>query len=561
MGRAKQQTRLSPSSGFACGHSLTKPTMFQENELGRHNLRSSSDVDASFDLVHGFDAFKVHIMGEVERRLALKEDSLWNRGQLEIERLQLEQQRMRKSIEAMQDRQAKHVSETHKIRGALFDVTAKFEVVVTEMREVLRAQRLRGSHFQEKASAGRLSPSPSAASTLASDEKEGLGGDQLRSVELVLGDSSDCSDVIVIGSSECSLDKLPERIAGKLEDGAVAEGTSGPVISTAQKEIPCVTPPRASSAMERLASGVVSISLASVLHSELDITCSGSVNRRMCETNSAASSQHSLPNGQVLQLAQTLEQGAATVATNDVKAAALISSSRRGHAVPCMPRLISDVVPACDGNSVAPLSHHHSDSQIFGIELVKEVGCSTLGVEVNQIDGISLRIEGIDEHGLIARHNLCQQNDSCRVHVDDCIVGVNGVRNDPRRMLHECKAKQRLSLLISRGMTGRQSYAETAPARGAQVLAACACDASEIAGERLCEITSSPQQTQLRCEAMDFVPSIAVGAPPGLSVCTLARAGVSDATSMVSKADMALAASWIREQSGTDEGVVRMLFR
>lgn len=537
--------------------------MLQDNELGRHNLRGSCGVDASFDFVHAFDAFKAHIMGEVEKTLALKEDFLWSRGQLEIERLQLEQQRMRQNIEAMQDRQAKHVSETHKIRGALFDVTAKFEVVLTEMREVLRAQR---SHFQEKASARRLSPSPSAASTLASDEKEGLGGDHLRSVELAVGDSSDCSDVVIIGSTECSLDKLPERIAGgNLAGVAVAERTSVPVISAIQNEMPCVTPLRVSSATESLESGsvpkpspTVLISLASVLHSESD-----------------ASSQHSLANGQLLQLAQNMEQRAATVATNDVKAAAIFSSSGWGHAVPGMARSVSDVVPTYDGSqhSVAPLSYHHSDSHVFGIELVKELGCVTLGVEVNQIDGISLRIEGIDEHGLVARHNLRQQSDSCRVHVDDCIVEVNGVRNDPRRMLHECKAKQRLSLLLSRGRPGGQSYAETTPASCAQALAASACDASEGARssdiyghrERLSEMTSSPQ---LRCDAPEFMPSaqkveapMVVGAPPGLSVCTLSRAAVSDATSIVSKPDMSLAASWTREHSGTDEGVVRMLFR
>merc|ERR1712232_916294 len=71
-----------------------------------------------------------------------------------------------------------------------------------------------------------------------------------------------------------------------------------------------------------------------------------------------------------------------------------------------------------------------------------------MGVDTDCVPNLS--IEGIDEHGLVETHNLRQDSDLHRALVGDRIVEVNGVRNDPDSMLHECKVKQRVVLLLMR---------------------------------------------------------------------------------------------------------------
>merc|ERR1719261_627669 len=110
-----------------------------------------------------FEALRNRLMSEIEAKLSQKEESLWRRGQVEIRKLQLETAQVTSCVSKLQERQATLVSENQKMRGALLEVTSKFELVVTEMREALRALP------QRSGEADLLSPSPSVASTSASD--------------------------------------------------------------------------------------------------------------------------------------------------------------------------------------------------------------------------------------------------------------------------------------------------------------------------------------------------------------------------------------------------------
>jgi hypothetical protein len=134
------------------------------------------------------------------------------------------------------------------------------------------------------------------------------------------------------------------------------------------------------------------------------------------------------------------------------------------------------------------------------VELVKEPGFVTLGVEVNT-EGPFLTVEGIDEHGLVGRHNMRQTSESLKVHVGDKIVEANGVSGDPSKMLQECKNRQRIVF----GIAAREAGEAPRPA----------------VDEHAEELVS-----QLRPEAQVFVPlahseasttvPAHVGIPPGL---------------------------------------------
>lgn len=187
------------------------------------------------------------------------------------------------------------------------------------------------------------------------------------------------------------------------------------------------------------------------------------------------------------------------------------------------------------------------------IELMKEPGFTTLGMEVNQLDDSSLRIESIDEHGLVGWHNARQESELSQILVGDCIVEVNGVRSEAGLMLHECKVKQHLSIVLSRdvmgiggmgwdtqGITGSRSHVSSADelAKGGSPVASTSLPLVVLgprllsSGHRADEQSatdvggagSSPSGGQLRPDAQVFVPSSAqkeaavpVFAPPGLA--------------------------------------------
>eukprot|EP00933_Yihiella_yeosuensis_P016815 TRINITY_DN14226_c0_g2_i4.p1 TRINITY_DN14226_c0_g2~~TRINITY_DN14226_c0_g2_i4.p1 ORF type:complete len:229 (-),score=70.83 TRINITY_DN14226_c0_g2_i4:28-714(-) len=85
------------------------------------------------------EALQAKIQGEIEAKLAQKEDSLWRRGQVEIKKLQQEQREVLQAVSTMQEQQAILVTENQLLRGHLAEVTGKFEEVVSKMRTVLRS--------------------------------------------------------------------------------------------------------------------------------------------------------------------------------------------------------------------------------------------------------------------------------------------------------------------------------------------------------------------------------------------------------------------------------------
>lgn len=133
----------------------------------------------------------------------------------------------------------------------------------------------------------------------------------------------------------------------------------------------------------------------------------------------------------------------------------------------------------------------------------------TLGIEVNQVDGVSLCVESIDEHGLVGRHNTLQDARSgSRVQVGDRVIEVNGIRQDPNLMLQECKARQRLSFVIARDSSRTQALRKGMS------------DAEdELQEDAPAQKPPSPVATKMRPEASVFVPASLVAqevhsAPP-----------------------------------------------
>eukprot|EP00971_Amphidinium_carterae_P191022 3790952-Amphidinium_carterae.1 len=106
----------------------------------------------------GFDALKSLLMKDFAAKLEEKEEELWRRGQVEMRKLQQEQQQMAARMVVMQDRETSLMAEMSTLRRALLDVTSKFEFVVKDMREVLRS-------MPQKSGGGM---SPSVLSTMAS---------------------------------------------------------------------------------------------------------------------------------------------------------------------------------------------------------------------------------------------------------------------------------------------------------------------------------------------------------------------------------------------------------
>jgi hypothetical protein len=200
------------------------------------------------------------------------------------------------------------------------------------------------------------------------------------------------------------------------------------------------------------------------------------------------------------------------------------------------------------GSGLAP-----RDSTLVKVEVVKEPGFTTLGIEVNEENGTALRVESIDEHGLVGRHNQQQESEDCKILVGDRIVEANGIRNDPNMILHECKVMQQLSFTLSRdqsrgglqvdgaagsttnvaGCWESSNLDETIAQPGGDVPTGAMCPRAELSLPSLhsalqCDGTpkvkeSTPQATRLRPEAQVFVPSAkkameepVMPVPPGL---------------------------------------------
>lgn len=433
------------------------------------------------------DALKKEIMVEIEAKLSQKDESLWRRGQVEIRRLQSEQQQINESIFNMQESQGQLVAENQKIRSALLEVTSKFEIVVKEMRLALRALPQNPRDSQD-------SPTPSVASTSASD----ING---------------------VNSGKRAVELTPESRVG-VEQAAAwpADQQAAPVWPTEPACWPAVPVPWVlpeAPGAEALADG------AGVV--EVSTFCTpprvgaGAGHAPECTASTAApGSSEAPPRGSpaVLSLASALPSSAPSA-----------SGLKRLQLAECLPGAAA--TPAATGSppgktrsaeslSATPAALAVPQPQapaaeraagVRTVELVKEVGFVTLGVEVNT-DGPFLTVESIDEHGLVGRHNMRQTSESLKVHVGDKIIETNGVSGDPNKMLLECKNRQRIVF----GIATKEAGEAPRPTPDEQ--------AEELV-------------SQLRPEAQVFVPlahseasttvPAHVGIPPGLQEATPAQ--------------------------------------
>jgi hypothetical protein len=428
------------------------------------------------------EMLKCGIMTEIEAKLAQKEEHLWKRGQVEIKRLQQDQQQVKDCLGKLQERQSSLLTENKALRGALVEVTSRFETVVKEMREVLRTLPQLGNGG---AALGGLpltsvqdrvlhpSPSPSAASTCIS---EALREDPTP------GSSNEPT------SSE---KRLPR------EAPASWQGSTGKTIAETQADLEdksqsFCTPPRNSNQSQD-----TSFDADSLSQEVWPRTTGSPAVLSLANSLPPASASSSTPNASSpgackrLQLAECLNAGQVTPTP---------------AAAPPLP----SSAPAETANSTTAGDAAASSTTRYdfvAVEINKEPGFQTLGIEVNQVDGISLRVEGIDDDGLVGRHNTQQEKLANRVQIDDRIIEVNGVRQDPNLMLQECKVRQRLSFIIARD---RNTSSQKAADAGATT--------EEAEGEQSSKQPPSPVESsrRLRPEASVFVPACAqeVQAPP-----------------------------------------------
>mmetsp|Transcript_75948 Transcript_75948/g.210879 ORF Transcript_75948/g.210879 Transcript_75948/m.210879 type:complete len:574 (+) Transcript_75948:59-1780(+) len=462
---------------------------------------------------------KAQIMQELEAKLAQKEDSLWRRGQVEIKRLQFEQQQVKIAVEKLQEKQTALTVDTQKIRCALIEVTDKFERVVLDMREVLRAlpqaqqQRFAEVTASVASTVARrtaASPSPSVASTSASDAIR--GSDLARWEPRSGGSSSACTDAALAGSvapssaerggicdrrRQC---RTPASALRREVESVVDEEESLPDIKK-----PCCSPdgkPTAQNAYKtfctppRATGGGGACGGSEDPMPGLSLTPSPAVLSLASVLPSSATPRQPSPGCKRVLLAQCLDQNEPELA--DGKDAE--------PATPPGRRMEQFMTPVGTGPSASPALQQPmgSDNDVVTVEVLKEPGFSTLGIEVNQIDEESLRVEGIDEHGLVARHNMRQEHEANRIWKGDRIIEVNSVRHDPTRMLHECKVKQRLVFVLRRGFADDVGADEGSPLP-----------------RRVMPEAHSPMPGRLRPDAQVFVPSSSqkeMRGPPGLDM-------------------------------------------
>lgn len=442
----------------------------EDNSASRNAL--ATDTTDAPDL----EALQEKIMVQIQHKLSQKEESLWRRGQVEIKRLQTQQKEVTATLSVMQERQENLVKENQKMRGALMEVTTKFEQVVKQMREVLRA--LPQAQQQEQA---RPSPSPSEASTAASGEAP--REEQVASrEEPTLASGLQAPVGWFAGSSQCGMDTPISMWHGSRGMPACGEESAVPPAlgaSCSDSEAKYFsTPPR-------VAAGAMP---ADDFLAQLPIPGSW---------GSAAA-----PSPAVLSLASAIPSSVAAPTTPSPSPGTAqrlhlaewlpdpTASSKQDVLMPTppLPTRQSEVPSVASGTAMGCPSSQHSVT----IELNKEPGFTTLGIEVNQDDG-TLKVEHIDEHGFVGHYNqaLAAEDQANRVLIGDRIVEVNGIRDAPSRMLHECKVSQRLTVTLERK--------------------------SEVCGAK---------ETKLRPDAQVFVPSAqkgsqvpsaeGVAAPPGL---------------------------------------------
>lgn len=427
------------------------------------------------------EALKGGIMAEIEAKLSKKEDHLWKRGQVEIKRLQQDQQQVKDTISQIHERQSALLADNKQIRGALLEVTSRFELVVKEMREVLRAlpqQRGDSANGSRARAALQPSPSPSVASTAASEALDQCSPDT-------------SYDLTMTGSTE----KTGNRTSNASTTVPRIEESPGANSKDPRRDVEEMTgatfctPPRNDSALAQ--------------DSSLDAGTAGSP-AVLSLAKSLPPASTSTPNSSPgackrLQLAECLDGG-------------LLPSTASLPAPPSPPALRQMEPTSSTVAGTVPSAARQFD--FVTVEIVKESGFVTLGIEVNQVDGVSLCVESIDEHGLVGRHNAKQDAHSAsRVQVGDRVIEVNNIRQDPNSMLQECKVRQRLSFTIARDSCRRKASDSTDGSLEGDTSAATPAT-RRLRPEASVFVPASQVAQEAQCAPPLVLPAVAV-VPPG----------------------------------------------
>jgi hypothetical protein len=218
---------------------------------------------------------------------------------------------------------------------------------------------------------------------------------------------------------------------------------------------------------------------------------------------------------------------------------------------------------------VTPSKYSTPTRSPLQVELHKEPGFVTLGMEVNEENGTAIRVQSIDESGLVGRHNRAQSSGSSKINVGDLIIEINGIAGDPVNMLQECKTQQVLILKLIRGSSPVPSIVPSPPGGNNSACFTGSTDGGEL--ERvLAEVTSThgfkeisaPPASwgRLRPEATEFVPALT---PTSEAICS-ASMTTQDAASNDKLADASACMSDATEGDavahGSQEGLARLLF-
>jgi len=556
------------------------------------------------------DDLKSSILAGIESKLSQKEETMWRRGLVEIKRLQSEHQNVLLVVGDMQQTQESLATENQALRAALCAVTAKFELVVNEMRQALR--QLPGQR-------GELSPTPSVASTAAPDASPGLGG-LLHTKELAQGR-------VLIGHLERALQRygqLPEDFEGawmglsvinekarlvtelnnlienrlevsskiadsrdecrtllgqyedalrKLQKSALLALENHNASPATQEDSSLIDPTPPSS------KGNVSMTLGPTpswptgAEDTSDVfrtpprTLTSFDNPFMGDSSWQASqgppgfAGMSNARPAVLSLANALTLGDATTPTSQMAAAGSQGVKQLQFAeclVQSTPQADLATPPASGPGEV-----------LFKVELQKDAGFTTLGMEVGEENGASIRVQSIDEHGLVGRYNRTRSSEASTVHVGDLIVGVNGVFGNTTAMLQECKSQQILILTVARSHCGTSPAASSNPHLGANAPTGVALSGDEL--DRVHdEVTAIPQFKdvaapptswgRLRPEASAFVPSAQAASQakaPFHEASPASEAALSDTASPTAGVAVSIAAA---VADGGENGLARLLF-
>mmetsp|Transcript_5941 Transcript_5941/g.14213 ORF Transcript_5941/g.14213 Transcript_5941/m.14213 type:complete len:428 (-) Transcript_5941:68-1351(-) len=359
------------------------------------------------------DALRGLMMKEFEAKLEEKEEELWRRGQVEMRKMQQEQQQMTARMTVMQEREASLVAEMSTLRCALLDVTAKFETVVKDMRDVLRT-------MPRSSGAGM---SPSMMSTTASPHM--MKGDPL---------TQGCTPTEHMLSSH---QYTPVSMWGghnATEESSIVEMPSLDRVSSEEGRTPDFsTPPRRSGAVEETGFQSCSpavLSLATALPS------------------APLESPH--PCGPPPPNVRSMSPG-----LTPLKLAACLDCQENESNSPQ-----SSVQAALAyGTPPAPVRYDGGRARLT-VEVTKGLGYATLGMEVDQLEDETLSVKAIDDSGLVGAHNLKQDSDSNRIMVGDVIEQINDVARNTDGMLHECKTKQVLHITVVRRLVDAEDQSD-----------------------------------------------------------------------------------------------------